>query len=274
MALDFVVQLADKSNASIALFHAVDFPIPLDAIYLDPTTAQDIMDRSYQGAEENLQKICRRFEKTNVEVDYMINSGNLTNLIKSYLDEFHFDLIIMGTHGASGVKEIIMGSNAEKIIRSAKCPVCIVPVQQSIRKLSRLLVPVNIEDLSDGYLHHLKELQHLLDAELHFLFVNTPGGYENERRFNDELTEILAHREFPQYEIHTTRDFNPESGIFHFASDLHADIICMSTHGRIGLAHLFEGSLTEDIANHSKIPVWTYNLKMDEHFEELDNLAF
>ncbi len=267
MAFDFALQLSARKNIPISLLHVFDFPVALE-----PNTIEELMKQSYNSAEESMSDFIEKYSKDDVSVVRIIESGSLTSIIERYRS--HYDVIVMGTHGASGFKEIFMGSNAEKVIRRAKCPVYTIPNQQKIANLKHFIVPLQVEDLSEGFLHNLKELSYFFQAHLHFLYVDTPAGHINEEMFHQELDDILSHRNFHGYDIHTGRDFSAESGIFHFAENIGGNMICLSTHGKVGLAHFLEGSLAEDIANHSRIPVWTYNLKMEEHFEEMNNLSF
>lgn len=274
MALNFARQMARRSDASITLIHALDLPVALEPTLMEPSVVQEIGDQSYHVAENSLKDLCAKYGDEKCHIDYFIQSGSITEVLDEYKSVNNFDLIIMGTHGASGFKEIFIGSNAEKVIRKARVPVYTIPSLQSLDKIHNLLIPIDIDDLSDGFLHSIKELLNFFRAKPYFIHVDTPSGHINEKQFYDELYEILAHREFEDFEIKTDRDYTAESGILKAADELNADMICIATHGKVGLSHLIQGSLAEDIANHSRIPVWTYNLKMEEHFEELNNPAF
>ncbi len=273
MAFNFAKQIAKKNKASITLLHAMDVPVALEPTLMDPSIVQEIGEESMQSTEQ-LMRDLKEKNCAECDLDYFIGSGPVLEVINRYRSLNHIDSIVMGTHGASGFKEIFIGSNAEKVIRRAKVPVYTIPNKLLLDDIKSLLIPIDINDISDGFLHGIKELINLFEATPHFLYIDTPTSHINEDEFYTELDEILQHRNFEDYQIHTERDFTAESGIFHAAKILGSDMICLATHGKVGLSHLIEGSLAEDIANHSRIPVWTYNLKMEEHFEEMNNLAF
>jgi hypothetical protein len=66
---------------------------------------------------------------------------------------------------------------------------------------------------------------------------------------------------FKNYTLNTRNDFTEEAGILNFALETKADIIAMGTHGRSGLAHLFNANIAEGVSNHNKSMVWTYLIK-------------
>ena len=65
---------------------------------------------------------------------------------------------------------------------------------------------------------------------------------------------------YPNYSLHIYNDVNVENGVLNFANHVNADLIGMSTHGRKGLAHFFNGSISEDLVNHAVRPVVTFKI--------------
>ena len=74
------------------------------------------------------------------------------------------------------------------------------------------------------------------------------------------MKEFISEFNFSNYSTHIYNDINVEKGILHFAKDSNSDVIGMCTHGRKGLAHFFNGSISEDLVNHSKRPVVTFKI--------------
>ena len=77
----------------------------------------------------------------------------------------------------------------------------------------------------------------------------------------DLMEEFTRHYTLTNYSLNTRNDFSEQDGIINFAHEIKADMIAMGTHGRRGLAHLFMGSVTEDVVNHVDCPIWTYVYK-------------
>jgi nucleotide-binding universal stress UspA family protein len=74
------------------------------------------------------------------------------------------------------------------------------------------------------------------------------------------MSEFLAGVDTSAISTHIYNDVNVEKGILHFAKSINADLIGMSTHGRKGLSHFFNGSISEDLVNHAKRPVITFKI--------------
>jgi nucleotide-binding universal stress UspA family protein len=103
-----------------------------------------------------------------------------------------------------------------------------------------------------------------IGAKLHLVYVNLPGASfksstEMETRVADFL-KIADGNLDNMDNVHYVSDYSIEEGILNFASIQGSDLIAVATHGRKGLAHFFEGSISEDIANHSALPVMTFKI--------------
>jgi nucleotide-binding universal stress UspA family protein len=101
-------------------------------------------------------------------------------------------------------------------------------------------------------------MQLLLDAEFYFVFINTPGNFKTSREAFSQLEKFIHKFKFKDVHTQIYNSMSEESGILEFADDIGADLIAMATHGRTGILHLLTGSITEDVVNHSKRPVWTF----------------
>ncbi|NQZ77942.1 MAG: universal stress protein, partial [Ekhidna sp.] len=167
---------------------------------------------------------------------------------------------------------VFIGSNAEKIVRSAPCPVIAVPKAAKLRKVKRIMVPIDLKQIKKSFLAEVSKLQAKFDATVDFLWVKTPHNIENEERVIEELTEILAANGMANATLTVERSVFPSDAILWHADDIEADIIVMPTHARRGLSHWFSGSLTEDTVNHVNIPVWTFKLDKGEASVELESV--
>jgi nucleotide-binding universal stress UspA family protein len=74
------------------------------------------------------------------------------------------------------------------------------------------------------------------------------------------MNDFLVGIDTSAISTHIYNDVNVEKGILHFAKSIDADLIGMSTHGRKGLSHFFNGSISEDLVNHAKRPVITFKI--------------
>ena len=170
------------------------------------------------------------------------------------------DMIIMGSHGSDGLKEIFVGSNAEKVVRNSDIPVLVIKDEMEDFKAENFVFACAFKDESLIAFKKAKDFADKLSAKLHLVYINTPGdnflstqdAYE---KVNKYLQKAGAGKEVKIY-----NDYSVEKGVLNFSESIKADVIGIPTHGRKGLSHFFMGSIGEDITNHSKIPVITFKL--------------
>jgi nucleotide-binding universal stress UspA family protein len=125
-ALTYAIALATKLQAHLTLLHAIyempmgvgDAPsaLPYPALYL-----QELEAEVQRGMAEHLKRV----HDAGLQGDTMIVHGVPFQRIIDIARDRHIDLIIMGTHGCTGLQHVLMGSVAEKVVRLAPCPVLV-----------------------------------------------------------------------------------------------------------------------------------------------------
>jgi K+-sensing histidine kinase KdpD len=169
----------------------------------------------------------------------------------------------MGSHGASGLRELFIGSNAERLVRQSPVPVLVVkdyykgPVKDIV--FPNTLDMENQEDL----VNRVKALQSFFNATLHLVWINTPISFTADHITRRRLDEFANAYGLKNYTINIFNHPDEEAGILRFTEFIKGDLIAMGTHGRKGIAHLVNGSVAEDLVNHTKGLVWTYALKRE-----------
>ncbi len=121
-ALDYARLLALKLGASLRLIHVVDDPIIAAAwseVYAFDTS--ELRERLRQTAETELARLAAQI--TDVPVTTEVIVGSPARAITGRTAEPDIDLVVMGTHGRSGMSHLLLGSVAERVVRSARCPV-------------------------------------------------------------------------------------------------------------------------------------------------------
>lgn len=130
-AFKYAKSLAEKYNATIYVLHILE-NIPILAIHALDLTLERLEENLLENAKKQLEKIVKENLKTKNKVQTFIRKGIVADEIIKFADEKKVDLIVMGTHGRTGIEYTLLGSIAEKIVRKAKCPVLTVkPEKQS-----------------------------------------------------------------------------------------------------------------------------------------------
>ncbi|UII25574.1 universal stress protein [Fulvivirga maritima] len=267
-ALKFAAELNDIHNdMRVTVLHAVEHPIES---YLDPTglavgfgADADLL----RVMKENASKAMEVFMKETIteaqfqQVNKKIVAGTAYECVQDELAEEEYDMVIMGTKGASGLKEMFVGSNAEKVVRLASCPVITMTEEVAVPSIKNIVfATATLADISEELLAEIKQLQELFDAQIHLVRINTPNNFERDSVVKQALQQVADRYMLSNYTLNIYNDKYEEQGIIAFAKEIDADMIAMGTHGRQGLAHLLSGSLAEDIVNHASYPIWTYHI--------------
>ena len=264
-AYRFALDIAAQSKGVVHLLHIIELPVLYDSVVMPALYMENELYKELkESADKKFMKLTSKHFNENVKVIAEVKFGPVHPIITHYTQEEEADLIIMGTQGAEGMKEFLVGSNAEKIVRTSTVPVIVIkdnfkgPVKNIV--FPNLLETEGQEDL----MMKVKALQNFFKAHLHIVWINTPLNFSNDSATHARLEAFAKRFMLKNYSVHIYNYSDSEEGIVHFADDIDADIIALGTHGRRGLAHLFRGSLAENIVNHSKYLIWTSVLKKDE----------
>lgn len=272
-ALDFAYQIARNSGAEIILVNIVDYPglstvwsggmnviggaePPLDNI--DEAFINNLLER----AKEEMRNMVKSIRKdTDVSIKQVVEVGNPYYVIAEKIEQEEINLVIMGSKGTSGLEEMLIGSNTEKVVRHAKCPVITIKQKRDFSKIKSIVFASNFEEEQDHVIEELFKIQQIFGASLNLVKVNTPNNFESTRVIRQEMEDFAAKYHFKNYTLNIYNDFIEEDGIIYFSEDIEADMIALGTHGRTGFMHLISGSIAEDVVNHAKRPVWTCRIK-------------
>ncbi|MGK7389982.1 MAG: universal stress protein [Candidatus Cyclobacteriaceae bacterium M2_1C_046] len=262
-ALDFAKQLAPKLNAMVLLLHTIDLPPLVQTLYMENYSMDDFYEEAKKQAEEKLGDLRQQHKEDNITS--AVFRGRLYEVINEIYGQFDAELIIMGTKGASGLKETFMGSNTEKVIRNSRIPVLSIQNKVDISSIRQIVIPTNGKEDNEGFFSELQKLQQIFNTKNNILFINALHAFENENEVKENLMKYAKKAKLENYEVQVLRAITPEDGIADFVDSNNVDMIAIATHGRHGLSHLMYGSLAEDLANHISVPVFSYNLKADKY---------
>jgi nucleotide-binding universal stress UspA family protein len=263
-AIKLAVDIASRTNGSVTILYALYISVTNDPILIGDgnlTYNSTYYDQLKDRIEKQLTKIIKTYSKHQVKINLDVTYGEVISALKDAIEKKKADLIIMGTHGASGAKEFLIGSTAEKVVRNISVPVLVVRKASAGKKFRNILLPSTLPFNQSAFVKKVKEVQQLFGSTIHILLVNTPAHFVTDKVAFERLYQFAKHYKLENYKLHFRSSENEEKGIIDFATDEGIDLIAMGTHGRKGLAHLFFGSLTEDLVNHYNIPILSYRLR-------------
>jgi len=176
----------------------------------------------------------------------------------------NIDFIVIGSHGSSGVREFFIGSNAQKLVQAATCPVLVVKQYFDPNKIDKVLFASNFYAQAVDSFKPIKEFIDLADANTNLLKVITPGSFEETGRSEKLMKDFVKSVGLKDHTMGIYNSTSIERGIHAYIDQTKADLVCIETHGRSGMGHWLAGSLAERVVNHADVPVLTMKIEDPE----------
>jgi nucleotide-binding universal stress UspA family protein len=257
-ALKVAADLARKNSAELIVLHMLELApaIMSNAQYIP----QDQLVQLIQLSEKRFVDFLDKPYLKELKVTPVVKHYKVFSEVNDVAEKHNADLVVMGSHGSDGLEEIFIGSNTERVVRNSEIPVLVVKGKITEFKAERFVFACDFAEDNVPALQKAMAFANMLNATLKLVYVNTPGDaflstadiYEKVSKFLTKAGEGM--------EVDIYNDYTVERGVLNYADSLGADLIGIPIHGRKGLAHFFMGSIGEDIANHSKLPVVTFKI--------------
>lgn len=258
-ALKVAAMLAKKNDAEIYLLHMMEIPMQ----HIDPGAVQsDIPEALFfmQLAHKKFETLMESDYLKDITVYETVKADITFNEIKKSCKELDIDLIVMGSHGASGLREMFIGSNAEKVVRSSDVPVLVIKNHHTSFDIKNFVFASDFKNDNKETYQQAVKFAELLGAKIHLLLVNTANNFITTYNSRTRINDFISGQAFENYTNNVYNDITVEQGILNFSKEINADLIGISTHGRQGIAHFFNSSISEDLVNHAKRPVITFKI--------------
>jgi nucleotide-binding universal stress UspA family protein len=258
-ALKVAAMLARKHGADIYLLHMMEIPMQ----QIDPINAHsDVPEALFfmKLAHKKFEDLKASDFLEGITVHETVKADITFNEIKDACKEFDIDLIVMGSHGASGLKEMFIGSNAEKVVRTSIVPVLVIKNGHSSFDIKNFVFASDFKNDNKETYKQAVRFAELFGAKIHLLLVNTANNFITTYDSRVRINDFISGQTFENYTINVHNDTSVEQGILNFSQEIDADLIGISTHGRQGIAHFFNSSISEDLVNHAKRPVITFKI--------------
>lgn len=273
--LNYAIGLAEKFHSNLILLHAV-------VLFEDDVNEEERLEEYEEWVRKREKNINAHMKKNELRVNQkgisvdsvILRSISAADAILEYLNDHSCDLIIMGTHGRTGLKHIFLGSVAEKIVRLSPIPV--LSVHRSVQdfRIENIIAPIdfsiyskNAADYAISIAENFKaqvNFIHVIEKEIHPSFY--ASGVESIFQIDTGLQDRVIQNMQGFLEEQLNSDIKPRfmvkegrahREIVEYAKEEKADLIVISTHGLTGLEYLLLGSTTEKVVRWASCPVLT-----------------
>ena len=269
-ATDHALSLADRFDATVHALGVVDLQQaagPADAGGFD----RELVDRFRDAARQNVEHVGNQWAQPD-SFQEAIEEGVPSSVILEYIHDHEIELVVMGTHGRTGLRRFVLGSVTEHVLRESPIPVLAARATEDPPNLPyrNVLVPTDGSDCATGAVDHALAIASACDATLHALNVvddaavmgspggGVPSGYlENLESLGEEATKSLAATaEADGIDVRTAVEHGrPAQGVEAYGEAHEIDLVVMGTHGRTGVERFLLGSTTEAVIRNGTFPV-------------------
>lgn len=257
-ALKTAASIAKKTKAEIQIVHVNILPL---SEYGENPYYGEFYDQIISSTNDRLDNLMGVKFLKGLKVSKQIISNML--LHEAVVDERfkNIDLIVMGSHGKSGLNKVFVGSNTEKVVRMADSPVLTIKNEITDFNIGNIVFASNFYGESYAAFTKIKFFADLYKGHIKLLKVITPKNFEPTPISRKLIEEFAEKFNLTNYSSNIYNAQSKEKGITDFCNEVNADLIAIETHGRTGIAHLINGSLAEDVVNHEDRPILSVKIK-------------
>ncbi len=253
-AFPYALDIALLLNAELTIFHAYSLP------YSKSNLLVSMIDRMKSDSENDLKKLKQdslsKDKYKHLKLNIEARSGGLVSLIPIVVNDFNIDMVVMGTKGASGIKEMFIGSNTLEVIHMTHCPVLAVPEEAKNTKVDKIAMATDLNKVNDkNQLKALFEMARICRASIEFVHIVRPGDHPD----NDERAKQILELEKLAGDIKTTIHLATNNdiidGLNEYVEEFSPDMLAILSRKHSLFERLFQKSITNKLSFRSKIPL-------------------
>lgn len=260
-ALETGAALAKQHNAELIVMHMLE----LSESIFSTSGSEKSEETAFMlmVTNKNFEEFLDKPYLEGITVTPLIKHHKVLKEVSEVASYEKADLVIMGSRGHSDHDGVFTGSNTEKVIRYSDTPVLVVKSKPNSVNFNNVVLGCDFNEESISAVKNALETLNQLADRVMLLHVNLPNlSFLSTDEINEKVTDFLKLSKLNEKELNIayTSDHMVEDGVLNYARREGADAVSIITHGRTGLSHFFGGSISEDLVNHSRLPVITFKL--------------
>lgn len=260
-ALETGAALAKQHNAELIVMHMLE----LSESIFSTSGSEKSEETAFMlmVTNKNFEEFLDKPYLEGITVTPLIKHHKVLKEVSEVTSYEKADLVIMGSRGHSDHDGVFTGSNTEKVIRYSDTPVLVVKSKPNSVNFNNVVLGCDFNEESISAVKNALETLNQLADKVTLLHVNLPNlSFLSTDEINEKVTDFLKLSKLNEKELNIayTSDHMVEDGVLNYARREGADAVSIITHGRTGLSHFFGGSISEDLVNHSRLPVITFKL--------------
>lgn len=217
-------------------------------------------EEARKKALELMDGVIQLFSDGKTEFRKMVKIGKPYRKVLEAASEINANAIVMGTHGASGMRELMVGTNTARVIRQAKCPVLSMSRTPDKIGFQKILLPIDLTRESGEKLKLGIEFAQNFGAELVLLTMLASNKEEDKKVMRKRMAMAISHikeHNVPVESMTLLSKGNRADQVIEYAHEVGADLICIMTQQELEFKETLLGSHASHVVNHSDVPVFS-----------------
>lgn len=267
IAVKEAVAMTELLDAELFLLHVVEYNEYYFSIVPDTLPMLPSLVTLEKGVKKKLEEVREKIKKNHsVTAKVFVTTGHVHSEIIDFAEKKKIDLIIMGTHGASGYKEFFIGSNAQHVVTLSKVPVLTMCTEKSKPGFKNILIPI------DDALHSREKVNLAIKvADIYNSRVHLMGFTEDAEEAGrieiklDSIKKISNSHKLSNKSV-IVYDGSLAKSALEYANKNKCDLIVINTGHESEITGIFLGAFAQQIVNHSRIPVLSFRHSEGKHY--------
>ena len=258
-AIHFALELNRKMKAKVILFHSYIIPVLASDIPVIMPSDNELK----KEAQKNMSKLQEKYleEYPGMEIETVLSAGYAEDEISRVSAHRKADLVVMGTQGSSGLREVLIGSITAAVMEDTECPVLAIPEKAQFKGLRKIVFATNYADNDFENVEKVVDMARTTGAEVILLHVSigdldTAYEYAAIETFKERIRND-SHYENVSFKLLESRYVI--EGLNFYLDEIKADMIVMSMHHRTFFQRIFSKSKTKQMAFHTHIPLLAFH---------------
>ena len=254
----YAIKIANELDGTFTLLHVMNIlkPVTQNMKRRLMTYEKEVLKEAENDMEKFAMQFARLVKFTKPMKTKVVESDeDFSEVVKSEAKKLRSGLIVMGTHGASGLKKVVMGSNTSDVINSSKIPVLAIPRNAEFKGFRNIVYASDLRSTQ-------KELKQLIpyakqfESTIHLVHIVSSG--KTVPALEEKLAAIVAKSGYDNIVPMVLVDSSVEQGIEQYIKNSKADLLAMFTHDLNFYEKLFDRSITRRMAFHSTVPLLAF----------------
>lgn len=274
VAMEEAVSIAKLSKATLCLIHVIEFNGYYFSMVPETQAVLPALLEIEKGVQRKLNALSEEIKiKSAVDVEVYVTTGQIYSEIIDFSEKNNIDLILMGTHGASGYRELFIGSNAQRVVNHSKIPVLTIQEKRFKKEIKNILVPIDSSLHSREKMNFTIVLANLLKAKIHLIGIDDTKS-KDLKSINIKLKSVedLIISNNLTYQTTIISENNIALASMNYAKENGCDLIVINIGHESNMSGVLSDFFSQQIVNHSKIPV--LSLKHSEGYFSINTPGF